>query len=34
VLFYAAVTEFVFSPADWGITEGEPTRGDMWYNMY
>jgi len=28
---YADVTEFVFGPADWGITEGEPTRGDMWY---
>jgi hypothetical protein len=30
-LFYAALGEFVFGPVERGITEGEPSLGDMYY---
>ena len=33
VCFYAAVTEFVFSPVVRGMTEGETSLGDMYFNM-
>ena len=33
LLFYAAVTEFVFGPAETGVIEREPSIGDMWYNI-
>jgi len=30
-LFYAALTEIVFGPVERGMTDGEPTLGDMYY---
>jgi len=33
VLFYAAVTEFIFGAVEWGVTEREPSVGEMWYNL-
>jgi len=33
VLFYAAVTEFVFGPTEREMTESELSLGNMWYDM-
>jgi hypothetical protein len=32
LLFYAALTEFVFGPVERAVTEKEPSLGEMWYN--
>jgi len=34
LLFYAVLAEFIFGPLKRGMTEGKPSLGDMWYNMY
>jgi hypothetical protein len=33
MLFYAVVTEFVFGPVESGMTENDPSIGDMYSNI-